>query len=123
MRFGLPFLCASVSAILACSGATTSSGGHGDGTNAGSSSGTGAGSTGSTSSSGGSSGGGAGGCSTSQPLAGASYDVSKSRFAFGSKPMEQQAGGGLVRWVGSDGVVAIFPDGSEMASLDANAPE
>jgi hypothetical protein len=49
--------------------------------------------------------------------------VSKSRFAFGSKPTEQQAGGGLIRWVGSDGAVAIFPDGSEMASLDANAPE
>jgi hypothetical protein len=30
--------------------------------------------------------------------------------------------GALVRWTGSEGVVAIFSDGSEMASLDANAP-
>jgi hypothetical protein len=96
MRFGLLSLCASVPAILACSAATTSSAGLG---------------------------GGAGACSSSKPLAGASYDVSKSRFAFGSKPAEQQAGAGLVRWVGSDGVVAIFADGSEMASLDGNAPE
>lgn len=97
MRFTPLSLCASVSIIVACGGAS-SSGGNG-------------GSSGSSSQ-----------CSTTAALAGASYDESKSRFAFGSKPAEQQAGG-LTRWVGTDGAVAIFSDGSEMASLDAGAPE
>jgi hypothetical protein len=61
-------------------------------------------------------------CTPGQPLAGASYDITKSRFAFGSKPAAVDAGP-LVRWTGSDGVVAIWTDGSEMASMDANAPE
>jgi hypothetical protein len=61
-------------------------------------------------------------CSTSGPLSGASYDLAESRFAFGSTPSAQDAGS-LVRWVGSDGVVAIFSDGSEIGSMDANAPE
>lgn len=58
-------------------------------------------------------------CSTGGSLAGAAYDVGKSRFAFGSTPVAVDAGS-LVRWTGSEGVVAIFSDGSEMASLDAN---
>jgi hypothetical protein len=70
-----------------------------------------------------SSSGGSSSCSTNASLAGASYDVTKSRFAFGSTPTRVDAGGGLVRWTGSHGVVAIFPDGSEMAELNANAPE
>ena len=45
-------------------------------------------------------------CATNAPLAGASYDVSKSRFAFGSKPTLDSTGG-LSRWVGADGVVGI----------------
>jgi hypothetical protein len=61
-------------------------------------------------------------CFTGAALAGASYDVTKSRFAFGSVPSPVDAGS-LVRWTGSDGVVAIFSDGSEMASLNAGAPE
>jgi plastocyanin len=60
-------------------------------------------------------------CSTAGPLAGATYDITKSKFAFGSAPAAVDAGS-LVRWTGSEGVVALFSDGSEMASLDANAP-
>jgi hypothetical protein len=61
-------------------------------------------------------------CATGQPLTGASYDVAKSRFAFGSKPAAIDVGA-LVRWTGTDGVVAIWTDGSEMASMNAGAPE
>lgn len=123
MRFGLLFLCTSVTAALACSGGSTS-GGNGGGPGTSSSSGAGSWIGGSSSSgSGGGVDAGSGACSSSQPLAGASYDVGKSRFAFGSKPTEQQTAGGLTRWVGSDGAVAIFSDGSEMGILNANAPE
>jgi hypothetical protein len=62
------------------------------------------------------------GCAAGQPLLGATYDVTKSRFAFGSTPMRIDQGS-QVSWRGVDGVVAITTDGSEMASLDANAPE
>jgi hypothetical protein len=61
-------------------------------------------------------------CASGQPLGGASYDVVKSRFAFGSKPEAIDAGP-LVRWTGTDGVVAIWTDGSEIASMNAGAPE
>ncbi|HLK39501.1 MAG TPA: hypothetical protein VKU41_22250 [Polyangiaceae bacterium] len=61
-------------------------------------------------------------CEPGHPLAGASYDVNKSRFAFGSKPAPVDAGT-LVRWTGSDGVVAILADGSEMGVMNAGAPE
>jgi hypothetical protein len=64
----------------------------------------------------------ASGCSTSEGLAGASYDVSKSRFAFGSMPAPLDAGA-LTRFVGSDGALAIFSDGSEEGIMNANAPE
>jgi hypothetical protein len=64
----------------------------------------------------------AGTCSPSSLLSGASYDITKSRFAFGSMPSAQDAAK-LLRWVGSDGVVAIFSDGSELGSMNANAPE
>jgi hypothetical protein len=76
-------------------------------------------SAGSTSSSGGSA---SATCASGSPLTGASYDVTKSRFAFGSTPVSQNAGGS-VHWVGSDGVVAIATDGSEMGIMNANAPE
>jgi hypothetical protein len=65
---------------------------------------------------------GLGACAAGQALAGSSYDVTKSRFAFGSTPVRMEAGG-LVRWVGTDGALAIFPDGSEMGILNAGAPE
>jgi len=61
-------------------------------------------------------------CASGSPLSGASYDITKSAFAFGSAPVEQSAGG-LDRWVGSDGVVAISSNGSEMGIMNATAPE
>jgi hypothetical protein len=61
-------------------------------------------------------------CFSGSALAGAPYDITKSRFAFGSPPVPVDAGS-LVRYTGSDGVVAIFSDGSELASLNAGAPE
>ncbi|HEY6462946.1 MAG TPA: hypothetical protein VIY73_22400 [Polyangiaceae bacterium] len=73
-------------------------------------------------SSGSSSDGDATSCTTGVPLEGAAYDLTKSRFAFGSTPVPQDAGS-LTRWVGSDGIVAIESNGSEMGSMDAFAPE
>lgn len=61
-------------------------------------------------------------CTSGQLLTGASYDIQKSRFAFGSTPVAVDAGP-LVRWTGKDGVVAIWTDGSEMASMNGGAPE
>ena len=49
------------------------------------------------------------GCEVGAPLAGAAYDITKSRFAFGSTPSEDDAYG-FVRWVGVDGVVGIESD-------------
>ncbi|HEY4014910.1 MAG TPA: hypothetical protein VGM06_16320 [Polyangiaceae bacterium] len=66
--------------------------------------------------------GGGAGCLVDGALPGTPYDISKSRFAFGSTPVAVDAGS-LVRFTGADGVVAIFRDGSELASLDAGAPE
>jgi len=62
------------------------------------------------------------GCEPGAPLAGAAYDVGKSRFAFGSTPAEED-GQGLVRWVGADGVVAIEQSGGELGILNGGAPE
>jgi hypothetical protein len=61
-------------------------------------------------------------CIAGSALQGAAYDISKSRFAFGGTPTPVDAGS-LVRWTGPDGVVAIFSNGAELASLDANVPE
>lgn len=61
-------------------------------------------------------------CQVGQALVGVRYDVGKSRFAFGSKPVPEDAGG-LVRWVGRDGVLAIFDDGQVIGILNAGAPE
>ena len=128
---------ACAAALWACGGSTatvgvstdggSSSGGSGSGTGGSSGSSGSGGSSGTSTGSTGSPGGGGSeasteNCSTSLALAGASYDIIKSRFAFGSTPSPQDAGS-LVRWVGSHGVVAIFSDGSELASMDANAPE
>jgi len=65
---------------------------------------------------------GAGTCASGSPLAGASYDVARSRFAFGSAPSVEDAGT-FVRWIGSDGVVGISSDGSELGIMNARAPE
>ncbi len=61
-------------------------------------------------------------CASGEPLVGATYDIARSRFAFGSMSVPVDAGP-LVRWTGSDGVVAIWSDGSEGASLSGGAPE
>ena len=60
-------------------------------------------------------------CWSGQDLPGASYDLSKSRFAFGSSPVREDANG-LVRWVGSQGVIAIAANGSVGASSNSDSP-
>jgi hypothetical protein len=61
-------------------------------------------------------------CAPSAELTGASYDIMKSRFTFGSEPSEERQSS-IVRWIGADGVVAIFSNGNEGASLNGGAPE
>jgi hypothetical protein len=60
-------------------------------------------------------------CWSGQDLPGASYDLSKSRFAFGSTPVREDADG-LVRWVGSQGVIAIAANGSVGALSTGGSP-
>jgi hypothetical protein len=63
--------------------------------------------------------------STCQPgavLRGTTYDIAKSRFAFGSTPVRDDSNG-FVRWVGNDGVVAIEQSGGEMGLMNGGAPE
>ena len=62
------------------------------------------------------------GCEVGSSLAGAAYDITKSRFAFGSTPTESDANGSM-RWVGVDGVVVIEENGGEVGSLNAGASE
>jgi hypothetical protein len=62
------------------------------------------------------------GCEVGAPLTGAVYDLAKSRFAFGSPPVRDDANG-FMRWVGNDGVVAIEVSGGEIGSLNGGAPE
>jgi hypothetical protein len=62
------------------------------------------------------------GCEVGAPLAGAAYDIKKSRFAFGSTPTQDDASG-FVRWVGVDGVIAIEQSGGELGILNGGAPE
>jgi hypothetical protein len=61
-------------------------------------------------------------CQPGAELTGASYDISKSRFAFGSTPVAEHEAT-LTRWVGNDGVVAIFNNGFTLAALNGGAPE
>jgi len=61
-------------------------------------------------------------CDPGAALTGATYDLSRSRFAFGSTPSEEQVST-MTRWVGSDGVVAIESCGSEQGIMNAGAPE
>ena len=69
-----------------------------------------------------SSSGGLSSCAPGAPLRGAPYDVTRSRFAFGSQPTRDDANG-FERWVGVDGVVAIDASGGELGSLNGGAPE
>jgi hypothetical protein len=62
------------------------------------------------------------GCAAGEPLRGASYDITKSRFAFGSVPVREEEAS-LTRWVGEHGVVAIWANGAQGASMNAGAPE
>ena len=62
------------------------------------------------------------GCEVGAPLTGAAYDLTKSRFAFGSPPVRDDANG-FKRWVGDHGVVAIEVSGGEIGSLNGGAPE
>jgi hypothetical protein len=61
-------------------------------------------------------------CKIGAPLTGAAYDLTKSRFAFGSTPVRDDANG-FIRWVGDHGVVAIEQSGGELASMNGGAPE
>jgi hypothetical protein len=61
-------------------------------------------------------------CAPGAELTGASYDIKKSRFTFGSEPSEQMEPT-ITRWIGADGVVAIFSNGDEGGSLNGGAPE
>jgi hypothetical protein len=62
------------------------------------------------------------GCEVGAPLKGATYDITKSRFAFGSTPVRDNLNG-FMRWVGVDGVVAIEKSGGEIGSMNGGAPE
>lgn len=61
-------------------------------------------------------------CQPGAVLKGATYDMSKSRFAFGSTPVRDDSTG-FLRWVGIHGVVAIESSGGEMGIMNAGAPE
>ena len=67
-----------------------------------------------------------GSCSTcgalSGALVGARYEISKSRFAFGSTPSKEDVGWGT-RWVGTHGALAIASCGQEQGEVNAGAPE
>lgn len=62
-------------------------------------------------------------CPVDGGLAGATYDITKSKFAFGSTPRRDGVGGGFVRWVGSDGALGISTSGAELGVMNAGAPE
>src|ERR1700753_2747181 len=56
-------------------------------------------------------------CSHDDALAGTSYDVAKSKFAFGNNPAQSTANN-TTRWVGRDGVVSIAPNGAATALMN-----
>jgi hypothetical protein len=62
-------------------------------------------------------------CLVDGELPAARYDIRKSKFAFGSAPTFDDAGGGFVRWVGIDGALGIWASGAELGVMNANAPE
>lgn len=55
-------------------------------------------------------------------LLGVTYDLTKSRFAFGGAPMKSEMNG-VIRWVGPQGALAISPLGDVNASRNAGAPQ
>jgi hypothetical protein len=55
-------------------------------------------------------------------LAGAAYDITRSRFAFGSTPTEFTMNG-MTRWTGKDGVVVIRAFGATDGIMNGGAPE
>jgi len=59
-------------------------------------------------------------CSSSGGLVGATYDIKKSRFSFGSAPAQEESTA-MVRWIGSDGVAGIYACGKEMGVANATA--
>jgi hypothetical protein len=61
-------------------------------------------------------------CDLGAELTGAAYDIEKSKFALGSAPTKSESGG-LTRWTGANGVIAVFPNGSTLASLNAGVAE
>ena len=62
-------------------------------------------------------------CDPGATLIGASYDITKSHFAFGSTPVWQATDPyGIGRWVGTDGLVAIYTCGAE-AGLVTGTPK
>lgn len=61
-------------------------------------------------------------CDPGAELTGADYDIEKSKFAFGSTPTKSESGG-LTRWTGANGVVAVSPNGSTSASLNGGVAE
>jgi hypothetical protein len=62
-------------------------------------------------------------CSTTAALPAVKYDITKSRFAFGGKPVMTVQPDGSVLWTGPDGVLSIAPYGFSSASLDSGALE
>jgi hypothetical protein len=65
---------------------------------------------------------GASACLVNGALPGAAYDITKSRFAFGSTPVKSHLGSAVV-WMGTDGSVGITPNGYESAALSSVAPQ
>jgi hypothetical protein len=61
-------------------------------------------------------------CARGAGLSGAVYDLAKSKFAFGSKPVSTTEQG-VTHWKGDQGALAIWADGSELAGLNAGSPE
>lgn len=61
-------------------------------------------------------------CQPGAELTGGTYDVSKSKFAFGSPPTREDSALGT-RYVGKDGAMLVSPNGSVIAILNGGAPE
>jgi hypothetical protein len=61
-------------------------------------------------------------CEVGAPLTGTTYDVARSKFAFGSAPTTKTEFG-YAKWVGAHGTVAIAKNGSEIGAMNARALE
>jgi hypothetical protein len=62
------------------------------------------------------------GCEQGAALQGGTYDIAKSRFAFGSTPTHTSAAA-AARWEGVDGAIVINANGAELGVMTAGAPE